>query len=91
MVAATEDKEVPGFRVEAINSHQEVTHGPILLTTHVYITRTETGAPPIQTLSVTSTMKSRKTNPLATELSKERERKIPRRRKRPREIPTWKK
>ena len=65
-MAAAEDMEVPGFKVEAINSCLEATHGLTLPTTHVYTTRTETGAPPIQMLSVVSTMRSKKTNPLAT-------------------------
>ena len=89
MVAAAEDAEVPGFRVEAINSHQEATHGLILLTIHVYITRTETEAPPTQTLSVVIMTTSRKMKLLAIKLSKERG-KNPRRNKWPRKIPTWK-
>ena len=90
-VAAAEHVEVPGFRVKAINSQLEATHGLILLTTHVYITRTEIGAPPTQMLSVVLMTKLRKTSPLATELSARRERKILRKEKSPRKIPIWKK
>ena len=91
VVATAEDAEVPGFRVEVSHNKSEATHGLTLQTTHVYITWTEMGAPPIQTLSVTSMMRSKKTRPLAIGLSGRKERKIPRKEKNPSKILTWKK
>src|SRR4051812_33608327 len=81
--AGVEAVELPESRAEETSNLEEPIHGPTLpiipVSTTWIVTKDE---------SMTT---SRKTNPLATEPSDERERKIPRKECSPRKIPTWKK
>src|SRR4051812_15918688 len=85
-----EAEEFPESRAEETNNQEEPIPGLALPTIPMSTTWMVTEDLPIQMSSVVSMTTSRKTNPLATEPSNKRERKIPKKERSPRKIPTWK-
>ena len=89
--AGVEAEELPESRAKETSNPEEPIPGPTLPTIPVSTTWILTEDLPTQMSSVVSMTTSRKTNPLATEASDEKERKNTRKERSPRKIPTWKK